>query len=151
MTATTASNTPSHSVPDKRFSLTKGRGVRHEFMAWLPEGMFEVKMAGFVDTLADRVLESTPDRLHIYIGKRHMTPFGRRDVPLEVTITLDHEAPCKGSLTRVVVDIVPRIRWSRHAQIRGVSAVVARAVRYCLMADDFHPVDVPSSEERSVS
>ena len=143
MTATTAIKNPIHPFPDKRFSLTKGQGIRHEFMAWLPEGMFEVKMAGFVDALADRVLESSPDCLHVYIGKRHMTPFGRRDVPLEVIITLDHETPCKGSLSRVIVDIVPRVRWSRLAQIRRCSSIVARAIRYSLMADDFCPQGAP--------
>jgi hypothetical protein len=107
-------------------------------MAWLPQGIIGPKMATFVADQDAQVLEANRERIRLQIGHKswRRTKADDADFALELTMSLNHQTICARSATHLVADMRPLVRNLPLETLRLRFGLVARSLRYCLLAEE---------------
>jgi hypothetical protein len=112
-------------------------GIRHHFMAWLPQGIVGPKMHGFINEQNAQVLNADDDHIRLQIGQKRWLPWARygEDCPIELYISINRETTCARSLTHVVAQVTPLATVPPETLHERYQEVI-KALRYCLLAQE---------------
>lgn len=136
MTAAAPQSPPLDHAPQ---TLSTGLAQYH-FMAWLPQGIVGPKMATFLADQDARVLELDANHVRLQIGRKTWLGWSKREteLPLEMSVTLDHGTICARSTTYLVAEMRPLVK-APVEQVRRRFNHVARSLRDCLLAQEVEP------------
>ena len=114
--------------------------ARHAFMASLLPGVLPHKVANFVAYEDAKARKLTDTKIELRLGQKRLglASYTASDLPVDVTISIDHEKPCAREMTHVAIEIRARSGASADLFKRRCASIV-RTLHACFLA---HPLEL---------